>query len=1407
MMPAKRVLTALLCVLLSYSAFSQRTVQQITERIQRSDYGADFRPQDLASVELQRTITNRKTGHFYHYLQQKVNGIPVHNALMTVVETPEGEVIHVADRFLKGIERMGAASSASLTPEQALTAAAAHLKVQPSSPERIQQPIGTLQKGVFNTAGISLEDIPFQLVYQEAEGGQLRLAWELVIRMTDHANWWQIRVDAANGAILGKNNWITTCNFGDSHSHEAGCLKEVTGRNPMLRSSVAASAASTPEAAVAAPAPVLANSYNVFAAPLESPYDGPRTIETLPWSLNPIASPFGWHDTNGASGAEFTITRGNNVWAQEDRNGDNGTGFSPDGGAALDFDFPLDLNLPPVDYQEAAITNLFFWNNLSHDIFYNYGFDEQSGNFQVNNYGNGGLGNDEVLADAQDGSGVNNANFGTPPDGQQPRMQMFEWNVPPVGSVTANGTGYGYVVATFGPNSGNYTGELVLADDGSVDPTLACNPLVTPPDYTGKIVLIDRGSCTFVSKVLNAQNAGAIAVIVAQNTGDAPFAMGGTEPAITIPSVMVSLADGDALKAQLAGGTVTAELNLPSAVNRDSDLDNGVIVHEYGHGVSIRLTAGADNVGCLFNNEQMGEGWSDYLALILTMKPGDAANDARAIGNYSLGDGPNGPGIRPFPYSYDMSVNPMTYNSIGGVSIPHGVGSVWCTMLWDMTWLLIDEYGWDPDVYNGTGGNNIALQLVIEGMKLQPCNPGFVDGRDAILLADQILYGGANQCIIWQAFSRRGLGVNADQGSTANTTDGTESYQTAGPCAIDITKTSSDELQAGNSMTVTLTISNNTGAPATNVQVTDVIPSEVNYVAGSASCSASFNAGTLTLDLGTMNDGESIVCTYQVQAPASPFSQFQLLDDIESGTGDFVVTTASGPFQWEQVTSRANSPVTSWFAPDPNEISDQYLDLPNVSGITGSTFLSFWHFYNTEANWDGCVLELSTDGGVNWIDAQPYFTLNGYNGTLNTNPESPISGRPAWTGGSGGFIQTTVDLSSFAGQTLNIRWRMGADQIIAGEGWYIDDIFIGESLIDFTNTACVVSDQTQPLCSSQYTLITEQTCTPTDWYEDADGDGFGNAAIALSDCFQPAGYVADNTDCDDARNDVYPGAPGTAEGVDNNCDGNIDSFECAPQIWYEDADGDGFGNNAVTASDCIQPTGFVVDNTDCDDTRNDIYPGAPGTAEGIDNNCDGNIDSFECAPQTWYEDADGDGFGNSAVTASDCIQPVGYVSNNADCDDTRNDVYPDAPGTAEGVDNNCDGNIDSFECAPQTWYEDADGDGFGNNAVTASDCIQPVGYVSNNADCDDTRNDVYPDAPGTAEGVDNNCNGLIDATEEVPGCYGDLNLDGLINIADLLVLLSDFGCAGSCVGDLNADGVVSSGDMLEFLSVFDTTCP
>jgi hypothetical protein len=242
---------------------------------------------------------------------------------------------------------------------------------------------------------------------------------------------------------------------------------------------------------------------------------------------------------------------------------------------------------------------------------------------------------------------------------------------------------------------------------------------------------------------------------------------------------MITDVDGEALITELMSATVNGTISGANAsLDRDGSLDNGIIGHEYGHGISNRLTGGPGNTGCLSNQEQMGEGWSDYVGMMITIEPGDQGTDARGIGTFATGNPITGGGIREAPYSKDFAVNDYTYADVNGnVSVPHGVGFVWATMIWDMTWDLIEANGGTiGDVYGGTSGNNIAMQLVVDGMKLQACSPGFVDGRDAILLADRLSNGGANQCLIWEAFARRGLGLSASQGSSQSLSDGVEAF-------------------------------------------------------------------------------------------------------------------------------------------------------------------------------------------------------------------------------------------------------------------------------------------------------------------------------------------------------------------------------------------------------------------------------------------------------------------------------------------------------------------------------------------------------------------------------------------------------------------------------------------------------
>ncbi|MFT4782223.1 MAG: extracellular elastinolytic metalloproteinase, partial [Pseudohongiellaceae bacterium] len=288
------------------------------------------------------------------------------------------------------------------------------------------------------------------------------------------------------------------------------------------------------------------------------------------------------------------------------------------------------------------------------------------------------------------------------------------------------------------------------------------------------------GSCEFGVKVLAAENAGAIGAIVVNNEPGAAIVMGpgAVGDSVSIPSIMLTQDIGEALITALINGeNITASLLGPDLTDFiDGDFDNGIIAHEYGHGISNRLAGGPSAAGCLQNNEQMGEGWSDWFGLMVTLKATDLPDDARGIGTFVISQSVTGGGIRPARYSTDFSENGFTYDASNTLAQPHGIGFVWATVLWDLTWAYIDKYGFEADMYSGNGGNNKIMKLVIDGLKLQPCGPGFVDGRNAILAADMATTGGVDQCLIWDVFAARGLGFDADQGDSNSRTDQIEDF-------------------------------------------------------------------------------------------------------------------------------------------------------------------------------------------------------------------------------------------------------------------------------------------------------------------------------------------------------------------------------------------------------------------------------------------------------------------------------------------------------------------------------------------------------------------------------------------------------------------------------------------------------
>lgn len=705
-------------------------------------------------------------------VQQTYDGLRVYNALGKVMIKGD-KIVSEKNDFKRNISVAG----------------------QGKSKERFSE---DLLKQKLNLSEISKVDY-LPNVYFEKNGVYV-LAKELFVSDKKSADVWHIIADAATGEILTKDNLTVDCNFThdnpldrDEESHieqhtgsgaqavlGIGAENKITGSNLLVPSNA---------------------SYNVFPLPVEAPTFGSRALINNPWNIT--VSPEGWHSDGTNS---YTNTRGNNVYAYSDQANANTAGYSPNGGASLNFDFPYAEGryINPFTHRDAAITNLFYMNNKMHDIFYKFGFTEAARNFQTNNFANGGIGGDAVNAEAFDGSGLNNANFSsgyeTVISGTTyllaPRMQMYLWDraqttADPISRYTYNSPATAVSrpkvmtgSASFGPLL--FEGQTVTGDLAVSVPADACTPPAAG-SLTGKIAVVTSVTCEYGLKVLNAQNAGAVGVIVYRPSSDTPVTMGGgaSGSQVTIPSINIGKTEGLYMVGELGSGT-TINATLGNDFNgfKHSSLDNGIIAHEYGHGISNRLTGQGYSCLSVANSaEQMGEGWSDFFALMLTTKPGDTSSFARSIATYSADQPTTGEGIRLAKYSPDFGINNYTYARTNTVSGSHAIGFIWATMLWDLTWKYIEKYGYNSDVLaSATSGNAKVLQLVVDGLKLQACSPTFIDGRDAILQADAVGNAGADKCMIWKAFAKRGLGVNASAGVKATANDQVEDFTVPEEC-------------------------------------------------------------------------------------------------------------------------------------------------------------------------------------------------------------------------------------------------------------------------------------------------------------------------------------------------------------------------------------------------------------------------------------------------------------------------------------------------------------------------------------------------------------------------------------------------------------------------------------------------
>jgi Fungalysin metallopeptidase (M36)/Ig-like domain CHU_C associated/Immune inhibitor A peptidase M6/Secretion system C-terminal sorting domain/Fungalysin/Thermolysin Propeptide Motif len=911
--------------------------------VQKNREALNLSQNDIENSIVSSTYKNKFASTTMVYLQQTFKGIPVYNQLQTIA-FKEGKVVSQSGTFIKNIEKIVNVTSELplITADAALLAAINDRKLIAKEPAIVNSSKENGRKITFSKMGVSTEDITATLFWFPTEEGKkiVKLGWQIYIIQNNSSDYWLVNIDATNKSTISVGNLTVYCNWDandkiEKHNHTNTCLKTETFKNKEIKLFDVDAILNNSKQLVNSPSLVSNATYRVIPYPAESPLHpgGTPTLVSNPWDLSGAsnaATPLKWHSVGATN---YNTTRGNNVWAQEDRAGTNAVSVnqvtsstSPD---PLNFDFAPDFTInptqtAPIQNQQFNTTNLFYWNNIIHDLTYQYGFDEASRNFQADNLGKGGVGGDFVRADAQDGSGVNNANFSSPADGGGGRMQMFLWTTP------------------------------------------------TPA--------------------------------------------------------------------------------------RDGDVDNGVVCHEYAHGISNRLTG--SGAGCLGNAEQMGEGWSDYYSLMYTQNWATSNLNTgfttpRGIGTYANNQTPNGGGIRSQRYCTDFAINNRSYAATISTS-QHNRGEIWCATLWDMTWAIINQVGSiNPNLFNANavGGNTIALKLVTEGMKLQPCSPGFIDGRDGILQADQILYGGLYRCAILEAFRRRGMGLGASQGSSGSVTDQIPSF-TNGGATLSLIQTSSYTVPEGQNINYTNRVTSDVCVAFSGYTITDTLPLNVTYVSG-----------------GTYNPATRVV-SFPVTQAANTTVNYNFVVNVNTGTYFAPVTLLNEPVPatmptswspittvpaagnlWTITTAQSSSAPNALFCENEVVSSDKRLEMTNAflipNNLSSFTKFNFKHKFDTEDGWDGGVVEISTNAGSTWTDLGANILTNKYNSALGAGTGNNLSNRFAYTGLKSTFINTSINLSQYAGQQAKLRFRFASDDNTAGvgtpTGWIIDDLTITDT--------------------------------------------------------------------------------------------------------------------------------------------------------------------------------------------------------------------------------------------------------------------------------------------------------------------------------------------------------------------------
>lgn len=844
-------------------------------------------------------------------------------------------------------------------------------------------------------------------------------------------------------------------------------------------------------------------SYRVFAntAEINRPSDSPLGSITSP---SPVSIPGESIDRVSATAAlvtlknspftandpwltdSATVTSGNNVNAYLDLNAPGGytparNDVQPAVTATRTFDYPIAADVDPAtsDARNAAAVNLFYVNNWLHDQTYEAGFDELAGNAQTDNYGRGGEDGDAIRAEGQDFSGTNNANMSTPADGGSPRMQMYLFDGLLNGSLTvldpAEIGELSFTGASFGPQTYDLTGTLVAYEDGTEPTTDACEASVNESALEGNIVLLDRGNCDFVLKVSNAQDAGALGVVVANNVEGAPITMGGEDTGITIPAVMVSLEDGSVLRGTLAQG-VTLNMQREEAIALDGTFDNEIIAHEFMHYVSNRLVGNASGL----SNSQgqgMGEGWSDFASLLLSVLEGDQAlnGNQRFSGGYTVGSYVLGNyyyGIRRVPFSTDFAKNPLTFQHItDGVPLPtsapisygqdgadnsevHNTGEIWANTLWEVYVGFLN----DPR-YSYVQAVSKALDYMIAALKLTPNAPTFLEARDAwlaVALASDV----ADYQIVSTAFAKRGMGVNAiaPDRESADHAGAVEDFQAAaayslGATSVDLSYRDDTQgycdtdpvLDAGEYGFVSLTI-HPIAVPKFKAGPIDATisgsaglsfpeGSNISFIPSSNGSSATASVAVLA-DLALVGTVAELSVAFQPAdldqvdnvIPASRSFQLGVNSDLVlEAVSDDVEGLSSTAANWSAVLRGTGTGWSAgdfesltgegraWYAPVSATQSDAYLTSLFLDAGPDGLSLAADHLYDFPAGSRG-VVEVRVKGG-SWLEVAEV------------------------TGSNQGLETVSINLGApYVNQPVQLRFRVSSTaDVQAGFGWLLDN--------------------------------------------------------------------------------------------------------------------------------------------------------------------------------------------------------------------------------------------------------------------------------------------------------------------------------------------------------------------------------